>query len=134
MSKIGPKSARVVPVASQGKILYCENDAKVLAAESKIFEQAGYSVERQQGRAAAEQALRNGHYDVVVLGHTLSKDDRHHLPYMAKKSNRDTQVLVLHASGKHHAVDLAMDSRQGHEEVLAALGSLIERKGFAVAV
>jgi DNA-binding NtrC family response regulator len=133
MIKKGPKSTRAV-AASQGKILYGENDAVVLAAQSKVFEQAGYTIERAQGRAGVEQALRNGNYDVVVLGHTLTKDDRHHLPYMAKRSGEHIRVLVLHASGRHPAVDFAMDSREGDKAVLAALHSLVQVRIFAVAV
>jgi DNA-binding NtrC family response regulator len=133
MIKIAPKSTRVA-VAAQGKILYGENDASVLAARAKIFEKAGYTVVTATGRAGVQQALQNGTYDVVVLGHTLTKDDRHHLPYMAKKLGRETQVLVLHASGKHPAVDIAMDSRDGEREVLAALSSLVQQKSLAVAV
>src|SRR3954469_9595747 len=131
--KIAPKSTRAAS-ASQGKILYGEKDKNVIATQSKVFEQAGFTVECAIGRAAVEQALRTADFDVVVLGHTLTKDDRHHLPYMAKKTNRDTQVLVLHASGKHHAVDFAIDSREGDEAVVAALKSLVQRKSMAVAV
>jgi DNA-binding NtrC family response regulator len=131
MIKVAPKPARTV--APQGRILYCENDAAVLKAESKTFVRAGYAVEAVIGRAGAHQALQSGHYDLVVLGHTLTKDDRHHLPYMAKKSDRDVQVLVLHASGKHPAVDYAMDSRDGEEAVIRALRSLTEEKKLAVA-
>ena len=102
MTKVAPKSVRVSPVP-QGTILYCENDEVVLKDQSKMFERAGYALQCAQGRSAAEQALRTRSYDVVVLGHTLTKDDRHHLPYMAKKSAAHPQVLVLHASGKHAA-------------------------------
>lgn len=122
------KPVRSMPAAARGSILYCENDAKLLSAQSMLFEHAGYTVELVHGRAAAEQALRKGHYDVVLLGHTLTKDDRHHLPYMAKKSHDDTQVLVLHASGKHPAVDFSMDSREGEQAVVDALNSLMEQK------
>lgn len=132
MTKVAPKSVRVNP-APQGTILYCENDALVLKEQSKMFERAGYAVECAQGRAASEQALRTRNYDVVVLGHTLTKDDRHHLPYMAKKSAAHPQVLVLHASGKHPAVDVAIDSRDGEKAVIAALRSLAEDR-FLVAV
>jgi len=128
--KTAAKPARVAP-GSQGRILYAENDAAVLSAESKIFEQAGFAVDCAQGRAATEQALRSNHYDAIVLGHTLSKDDRHHLPYMAKKSNSYAAVMVLHASGKHPAVDYAMDSRHGHDAVLRALKSVVEEKSLA---
>jgi DNA-binding NtrC family response regulator len=127
MTKLPPKSARAIS-ASKGKVLYCEIGAKVLAAQSKFFEQAGYAVEHAIGRALAVQALQNGSYDVVILGHTLTKDDRHHLPYMAKKWNGATQVLVLHASGKHPAVDVAIDSRDGEKAVLGALESLMQQR------
>jgi DNA-binding NtrC family response regulator len=133
MLKIAPKSTRAASL-SQGKILYCENDGTVMETQSKIFEKAGYTVERANGKAAAEQAFRQGVYDVAVLGHTLSKDERHHLAYMAKKSGKETQVMVLHASGKHPAVDFAVDSRDGDKAVLAALDSLVQRKSLAVAL
>jgi DNA-binding NtrC family response regulator len=126
MKKIAPKSVRAV--SAQGSILYCESDSDVLNKQAKIFEVAGYTVERVDGRAAAQEALRVGKYDIVVLGHTLTKDDRHHLAYMAKKSCEETQVLVLHASGKHPAVDYALDSREGDKAVLDALRSLAEMK------
>jgi DNA-binding response OmpR family regulator len=125
--KVAPKSARVAR-ASHGTILYCENDAKVLADQCRIFEQAGYTVQCIQGRAAAERSLREASYDVVVLGHTMTKDDRHHLAYMAKKSTAHPQVMVLHASGKHPAVDVAIDSRDGEKAVLAALNSLAQER------
>jgi DNA-binding NtrC family response regulator len=129
--KAAVKLARSAPV-SKARILYSEANAGVLAEQSKIFEKAGYTVERAHGRAATVQAFGRNKHDIVVLGHTLTKDDRHHLPYMAKKADGDIQVLVLHASGKHPAVDISMDSRDGEEKVIAALDSLAELK-FAVA-
>jgi hypothetical protein len=36
--------------------------------------------------------------------------------------------LVLHASGKHPAVDMAIDSRQGEKAVIAALESLMQQR------
>jgi DNA-binding response OmpR family regulator len=131
MIKVAPKSTKTA--SAQGKILYCENDGNVQKTQAKLFEQAGYSVDRVLGRAAAEQALRQGHYDIVVLGHTLTKDDRHHLPYMAKKASEATQVMVLHASGKHPAVDHVMDSREGDRAILSALSMLAEQR-YLVAV
>ena len=127
MTKVASKSVRTIPV-SKGSILYCESDVNVLKEQSKLFERAGYAVQCAQGRAAADHALRTGSYDVVVLGHTLTRDDRHHLPYMAKKSTAHPQVLVLHASGKHPAVDVAIDSRDGEKAVLAALTSLAQER------
>ena len=127
MSKIAPKSARVAPTA-KGRILNCESDSSVLIEQSQLLQRNGYTVENALGRAAAVQALLSGTYEIVVLGHTLHKDDRHHLAYKAKRSSSDTQVLVLHASGKHPAVDLAIDSRRGNNAVIAALESLMQQR------
>jgi hypothetical protein len=44
---------------------------------------------------------------------------------MAKKSDESTRVLVLHASGRHHAVDKAVDSRDGEDVVIDAIDELL---------
>ncbi len=114
--------------SKQAKILCAESNAQVLSAQVRMFEKAGYAVVPALGRAAAENALAHATFDLVVLGHTLSKDDRHHLPYMAKKSSPAARTLVLHASGKHPQVDLAIDSRTGDAAVLEAAAALIESR------
>ncbi|HXZ79854.1 MAG TPA: hypothetical protein VEG30_07990 [Terriglobales bacterium] len=125
MAKIAAKAS--TPTQNGARILYGESDSLILASQAAMFQRAGYQVQQAEGRKAIEQTLKSGHFDLVVLGHTLTRDDRHHLPYMAKKADPDLQVLVLHASGKHHAVDLAIDSRDGEEAVLQAILSLLER-------
>lgn len=111
--------------AKLGKILCAEANPQVLSAQISLFNSAGYAVVPALGRAIIEVALAQGTFDVVVLGHTLTKDDRHHLAYMAKRGNPATRVLVLHASGKHPAVDLALDSRLGETLVLEAVAQLM---------
>ena len=106
---------------SKTAILYCEADADVLSAQTRLFNQAGYAVVPIQGRAAMEAAAKAGGFDVAILGHTLSRDDRHHLPYMVKKSNPAARVVVLHASGRHPQVDIALDSRLGEHAVMQAI-------------
>ena len=107
------------------RVLYGEADAKVLAAQKQMFEKAGYAVVTAVGRQAIQDAVKQSAFDLVILGHTLNKDDRHHLPYMAKKAFCTTRVLVLHASGKHPAVDIAIDSRDGERAVLHAVATLL---------
>ncbi len=114
--------------SKQAKILCAEANEQVLAAQVKMFEKAGYAVVPALGRAAIETAVSRADFDLVVLGHTLNKDDRHHLPYMAKKANPETRVLVLHASGKHPKVDIALDSRVGDAAVLRAVAELTARE------
>ncbi len=111
------------------KILYGERDKDVLKAQTAQIERAGYAVQSAVGRREIEQALKQSAFDVVILGHTLSRDDRHHLPYMAKKANPNTFVLVIHASGKHPGVDKAIDSRQGENALLEVLEALLAPVG-----
>jgi len=106
-------------------ILYGEANGQVLSEQLKTFEKTRCNVATALGRAAVEQALRAKSYTLVVFGHTLSKDDRHHLPYMAKKANAATRILVLHASCKHPKVDLAIDSRYGEHTILQAVRTLL---------
>lgn len=106
-------------------ILYGEANGQVLSAQLAMFEKAGYVVVPAPGREAIAGAIVHAAFDVVILGHTLTRDDRHHLAYMAKKFNAATRVLVLHASGKHPKVDLAIDSRRGEGAVLEAVAQLL---------
>jgi DNA-binding NtrC family response regulator len=108
------------------KILYGECDPKVQKQQASVMERAGYSVQLAIGRKEVEQAIGKQTFDLVVLGHSLTRDDRHHLPYMAKKANPAVRVLVIHASGKHPGVDAAIDSRAGEAVLLEALSGLLE--------
>ncbi|HEX6466108.1 MAG TPA: hypothetical protein VFZ99_02320 [Terriglobales bacterium] len=122
MDTKAPKSS------NKATILYGENDNSILESQTAIFEQAGYSVCKAIGRKAIEQAVARQGFDIVVLGHTLTRDDRHHLPYMAKKGHEDTRILVLHASGRHPQVDKSMDSREGPRAILEAVADLVGEK------
>jgi DNA-binding NtrC family response regulator len=110
---------------SKTAILYCEADANVLSTHTKLFNKAGYAVVPIQGRAAMEQAVKTGGFDIAILGHTLTRDDRHHLPYMVKRGNPAASVIVLHASGRHPAVDVALDSRLGERALLEAIAQVV---------
>jgi DNA-binding NtrC family response regulator len=113
-------------MSKTAKILYGEADATVQREQARMMEKAGYSVQLALGRREVEEAVRKHRFDVVVLGHTLNRDDRHHLPYMAKKANEDVQVLVLHASGKHPGVDASLDSRSGEKALVDAIAGLLQ--------
>lgn len=118
--------------SSQAKILYGENDTNVLSTQAAMLEKAGYSVQKAVGRKSMEETLKREKFDVVMLGHSLSRDDRHHLPYIAKKSDENTQVLVLHASGKHPQVDAAIDSRGGSRVILETISDLLATRSAPV--
>jgi len=101
------------------RILYGEGDGEVLAQQAAAFEKAGHAVEKVEGRKAAEAALKKSKFDLVVLGSSMTRNDRHHLPYMVKKANAETKVLVMHADGSRHPyVDACVDTGTSMESVL----------------
>jgi DNA-binding NtrC family response regulator len=66
-----------------------------------------------------DEALKKSTFDLVVLGATLTRNDRHHLPYMVKKASAETSVLVMHADGSRHPyVDACTDTGASIENVL----------------
>ena len=106
-------------------ILYGEGDGDVLAQQAAAFEKAGHSVLKAEGRRGVDAALKTAKFDLVILGSTLSRNDRHHLPYMVKKANAQTQVLVMHADGSRHPyVDACTDTGSSMETVLGRIDAM----------
>ena len=102
------------------KILYAESDERLLTSHAGEFQKAGHHVTTANSRAEVQEQLRRDAFDLVILGATMSKDDRHHLPYMVKKFHEGTKILVMHAGTRHHEVELAVDSG-------ISMGLLLER-------
>jgi len=107
------------------KILYGESDEKVLAARAAEMKKAGHQVTAALNRKGVQEELRRDAFDLVILGATLSKEDRHHLPYMVKKDRQGTKVLVMHAGTHHHEVDGAVDSEIGMMFLLEKIAAMI---------
>ncbi|MFZ0198973.1 MAG: hypothetical protein WB523_17800 [Candidatus Sulfotelmatobacter sp.] len=108
--------------AAKLKILYGEGDAEAQEAPAAAFEKAGHSVQKALGRKAVVEALQKGSFDLVVLGPSLTRNDRHHLPYMVKKAQAEAAVLVMHADGSRHPyVDACTDTGASVENVLARI-------------
>ena len=108
--------------AAKLKILYGEGDEEAQAAPAASFEKAGHTVEKAVGRKAVMEALKKNAFDLVVLGPSLTRNDRHHLPYMVKKAQVKAVVLVMHADGgRHPYVDACTDTGASMENVLARI-------------
>ena len=106
-------------------ILYGEGNAEVLAKQASAFEKAGHSVQQAEGRKAVDEALKKTTFDLVILGSSMSRNDRHHLPYMVKKANAEMKVLVLHADGSRHPyVDGCLDTGTSMESVLHKIDNM----------
>ena len=108
------------------KILYAESDENTLSTQSAAMTKAGHHVSTAVGRLATQEALRHDAFDLVILGGTLSKDDRHHLPYMVKKAHEGTKVLVMHAGSHHHEVDAAVDPAMSMHRILEKIAALLQ--------
>jgi DNA-binding NtrC family response regulator len=108
---------------SSSKVLYGESNEEVLSAQAASMEKAGYKVVTAVARAGVMEALKRESFDLVILGATLSRDDRHHLPYMAKKAHPGTRVLVLHTDGSRHPyVDGNIDTGENVEKLIEKIG------------
>jgi DNA-binding NtrC family response regulator len=110
----------------QLKILYGEGDAEVVASQAVSIQKAGHQVETAVGRKGIDEAVRRGTFDLVILGPTLTRNDRHHLPYVIKKTQAATRVLVMHTDGDGHpAVDANTDTGRSMADVVAKIASLM---------
>jgi DNA-binding NtrC family response regulator len=122
---VAQKSAHQSATKSAIKILYGESDERTLSAQAAEMTKAGHHVTTALDRQGVQEALRSDAFDLVILGATLSKDDRHHLPYMVKKSHEGTGVLVMHAGTHHHEVDAAIDPSLSMQRILEKIAALI---------
>jgi DNA-binding NtrC family response regulator len=110
---------------SRLRILYGEGDEDVLKVQAATMEKAGHTVQQAIGRKAIDEAIRKNSFDLVMLGATLTRNDRHHLPYMVKKVSTETKVLVMHADGSRHPyVDACTDTGSSMESVLNHIEAL----------
>jgi DNA-binding NtrC family response regulator len=107
------------------KILYGESDETTLSAQAAEIAKAGHQVTTALNRPGVLEALRREAFDLVILGATLSKDDRHHLPYMVRKSHATTKILVMHAGTHHHEVDAAVDPTLSMPRILEKIAVLV---------
>jgi len=108
------------------KILYGESDEHTLSAQAAEMTKVGHNVTTALNRKGVQDALGQGAFDLVILGATLSKDDRHHLPYMVKKAHAGTKVLVMHAGAHHHEIDAAVDPSMSMHRILEKIAAVLQ--------
>lgn len=116
------------------KVLYTELNEQVLSAGAEELQKAGFSVQTAIGRQAGLDAINQSKFDFVVLGGTLSRNDRHHLPFIAKKASQATKVVVMHTDGSgHHYVDANTETGESMDYLLRKISSLQPKAAAAVA-
>lgn len=119
---------------SKLRILYAEGDSEVLAKQAVTIEKVGHQVTQAEGRHQVQDTLKQGTFDLVILGPTLTKNDRHHLAYMVKKAKPETRVLVTHTDGEGHpAVDATLETGRTMNALLEKIASMYPQAAGAVA-
>jgi DNA-binding NtrC family response regulator len=121
---------------SKYKVLYGEGNEDTLKSQSAELQNAGYEIQPAIGRQGVQDALRAQKFDLVVLGPTLSRNDRHHLPYMIKKAQPGTPVLVMHTDGERHPyvdgnVDTGVDMQHWLDKIAQVLPAPAAAKATA---
>ncbi len=113
------------------KVLYGESDEDILGSQAVSIQKAGHEVASALGRKGVEDALRRQSFDLVILGHTLTRNDRHHLPYMVKKAHPGTRVLVMHADGgRHPQVDANIDTGRSIDDLLEKISEMLAQEAI----
>jgi DNA-binding NtrC family response regulator len=114
---------------SKLKVLYGELNEEVLASQAAELQNAGHTVQTAVGRKAVQEALNRNQFELVILGATLTRDDRHHLPYMVKKA-QTAKVLALHTDGSRHPyVDGNIDTGEDMQHLLAKINGMFGQPG-----
>jgi DNA-binding NtrC family response regulator len=111
--------------SSKLRILYAEGNSEVLATQSVTLEKAGYDITQAEGRQQVQDRLKREKFDLVILGPTLTKNDRHHRAYMVKKAQPETRLLVTHTDGEGHpAVDATLETGRSMNALLEKIASI----------
>ena len=112
-------------------VLIVERDEALLASEVLLCKNEEYEVLSAGTRSSAEQLLNIHFPDVVIVGHSLGRDDREVLVAKVRLLRPDARILALHASGLDLpvAAHSAIDSREGPISVLIALQELLDDSG-----
>ena len=116
----------------QLNLLYAEADGQVLQEVSGHLQKAGYQVTPAEGRKAVLEAVKQKAFDMVILGGSLSRDDRHHLTYKVKRVLPNTKVLALHSDGARHPyIDANVDTGTEVKYILEKIAEVAPSRGAA---
>ena len=114
------------PGVKNQRILSVSSDEAILHSRQYVLEGAGFKVISALGFVDAAKMAEKGDYDLLLLGHTLSYDEKTRLIALARE-HCDCAVLSIYKHGMppHSDADFTVDSNDGPlvllKAVLAAL-------------
>lgn len=71
--------------------------------------------------------LQTTAFDVVVMDHTLSAEERKTVVQIVRSVLPRSQTVALHSSARDCGADLAMDSREGAPAILERVAAMLNR-------
>jgi hypothetical protein len=93
-----------------------------------VFLGAGFGV-RSIDLADLGTLLERIHFRMVLIDHTLTRQERQAAVRLIRCLSTDTRVVALHASAADSGADLHMDSRIGIAGVVEAVNEFLHRSG-----
>jgi len=111
--------------AAQIKVLFVGHEQRSRDTYSEVFHTAGYGVHAVPVEALAI-TLKATNFDVLVMDHTLSEQERKAGIYIAHQLVPKMHTLVLHSSGTGCGADMVVDSREEASVILEALAKLLD--------
>jgi DNA-binding NtrC family response regulator len=118
------KEAKVKPP----RILSVSYDEPILRTRQYVLEEAGFEVVSALGFADAAKLTQGGHYDLLLVGHTLPHNDKTALIRMARQ-HCDCAVVSIYKHGMpaHPDADFAVDSNDGPRALIAAVKAALKK-------
>lgn len=106
-------------------VLIVSHDSSLRETYALLFRDDGYPTHASELQDLPSTFLNGAHVGVVVMDHTLSQEERKAVVEITRQLARGAQTVILHSSGKDCGADLAMDSREGAAQILAAVKNLV---------
>jgi DNA-binding NtrC family response regulator len=110
-------------------ILSVSYDESLLHTRHWILETAGFKVTSALGFTQATNYSQTGHFDLVIIGHSIPREDKEALLKVVR-NHKDIPVLSLRRVGDAPlpGVDHAIETWDGPEALLTAVRHLLSKK------
>lgn len=115
-----------MPARGQGiGVLVVGHEPSLRETYALLFDAAGYRAHPTELNHSPSR-LKAGAFALLVMDHTLSKEERTSLVELARQLAPNIKVAALHASAQDCGADLVMDSREGAEAILERVAALVD--------
>ncbi len=104
-------------------------DPSLMRTRTTVLANAGYSVLPSFTTRDAFQIFTSHDIDLVIICHTISKEERAQLIASMKRRNKRTPIISLHSDGeaKEELVDGYVHSLDGPEALLSCVLQVLEK-------